>query len=256
MNTENFIKQNGVYIDESHLPDPGFEKLYLAVRIKEQRIYSNDELINLPHIDNSHPHYTEWQARKVLSKKMITYLKGKNKQLKILEVGCGNGWFSHKLAEIPQSEILALDINMFELRQAAEVFTDLNLKFVYGDIRQNILENRQFDVIVFAASVSYFFSLIEIIKCALQLLKTNGEIHMIDNFFYEAKDIIPAKQNCKDYYEKMNMPEMADYFFHHPIEDLRGFNYVFMGQKDSVFKNLFFKKNIFPWVCIRQDNIL
>ena len=91
MNTENFIKQNGVYIDERHLPDPRFEKLYLAVRIKEQRIYSNDELISLPHIDNFHPHYSEWQTRKVSSAKMITYLKGKNKQLKILEVGCGNG---------------------------------------------------------------------------------------------------------------------------------------------------------------------
>ena len=122
-------------------------------------------------------------------------------------------WFAHKLAEIPQSEIVAMDINMFELRQAAEVFTDTNLKFVYGDIRQNILENGQFDVIVFAASVSYFSSLTEIIKCALQLLKTNGEIHIIDNFFYEAKDILSAKQNCKDYYEKMNMPEMAGLFF-------------------------------------------
>ena len=256
MKTENFIIQNGVYFDKSLLPDTYFEKLYLAVRKKEQRIYRNDELLRLPHIDQCHPHYNEWYVRELSSKRLITYLRRKKNQLKILEVGCGNGWLSHKLAEIPQSEIVALDINMFELRQAANVFTNSNLKFVYGDIRKNIFEKMQFDTIVFAASISYFFSLVEIIRLALQHLTTNGEIHIIDSIFYEEEDIESAKQKCKEYYDKMGMPEMADYFFHHSIKELRGLNYTLMTQKDYVLEKLFSKRNIFPWLCIRQGTHL
>jgi hypothetical protein len=46
---------------------------------------------------------------------------------------------------------------------------------------------------------------------------------------------------------------MVDYFFHHSMSDLRCFNYELMGQKSSVLKKLFSKKNIFPWLYIRHD---
>ena len=68
-----------------------FEKLYLQLREKEKRIYTDEEVIALPEIAEGHPHYAEWQMRKQSAKRLVTYLQREQRPLKILEVGCGNG---------------------------------------------------------------------------------------------------------------------------------------------------------------------
>src|SRR3982750_3185433 len=142
MNAEYFTLQNGVYISEQ-LPDSDFEELYLSVREKEQRIFSDVELINLPEVPPGHKYHDEWAIRKASCKRLIKCLNKKDRFLNILEIGCGNGWLSHRLAEIPRKEIIWLEINLKELEQAAQVFPNHNLKFVYGDLRKNILQNRR-----------------------------------------------------------------------------------------------------------------
>ena len=252
MSGEHLSQQNGVYISEGNLPDTTFAKLYMLVRQKEQRVYSNHEIMSLPEIDTHHKQYYEWSVRKDSSKSLITYLKKKNQFLKILEIGCGNGWLSHKLAEIPRTEVTGLDINLAELQQAANVFTNSNLQFVYGDIRENILKNRQFDIIIFAGSIQYFSSPAEIINLTLESLTASGEIHIIDSFFYTEKEVEAAKQNCREYYRKMGYPDMANYYFHHLLNDMYRFNCTVKRQRTSFFKKLFLKRNVFPWLCIRH----
>lgn len=247
------IKTDGVSIPEGSVPDPFFESLYLAVRKKEQRVYSNQELLRLPDCDYAHIHYGEWLMRKASCKKLIHYFAKKNKPLQILEVGCGNGWLSHRLAEIPQATVIGLDINYVELEQGASTFLENNLKFIYGDIRKNVLQDLQFDIIVFAASISYFPSINEIIKTALWHLMTEGEIHIVDSFFYDKESLLLAKQRCQTYYEELGFPEMTDFYFHHVLDDLKNFNYSMMNKPKPFFKNIFFKKNIFPWIRIRHS---
>jgi ubiquinone/menaquinone biosynthesis C-methylase UbiE len=66
-------------------------------------------------------------------------------------VGC-----RHRLSSISR-KITGLDINFTEIQQAARVFNGCQkIKFVYGDLRSGILYGRQFDIIVFAASIQYF----------------------------------------------------------------------------------------------------
>ena len=252
MSVEYLSQQNGVYIPEGTLPDTTFEKLYLMVRQKEQRVYSNAELMNLPETAVSHRHYYEWSVRKESCKNLIAYLKKKNQFLKILEIGCGNGWLSHKLAEIPDTEVIGLDINLTELQQAAHVFTNSNLQFVYGDIREHILESRQFDIIIFAGTIPYFSSLTEIIHSTLEKLAAGGEIHIMDSFLYNTENVETAKQNCREYYRNMGFPEMANYYFHHLLSDIQLFNYTGMQERNSFFKKLFSKRSVFPWLCIRH----
>jgi len=252
MSGEYFSQQNGVYIPKGILPDTSFEKLYLLVRQKEQRVYSNAEIVNLPEIATHHKQHYEWSVRKDSCKSLIRYLKKKNQFLRILEIGCGNGWLSHKLAEIPRTEVIGLDINLTELQQAANVFTKSNLQFVYGDIRKNILQNRQFDIVIFAGSIQYFSSPTEIIHLALENLTARGEIHIIDSFLYDAKEVEAAKQNCREYYREMGIPDMANYYFHHLLNDMYQFNCTVKQQRTSFFKKLFLKRNAFPWLCIRH----
>src|SRR3954471_2426808 len=92
-----------------------FEQLYIDVRKREKRIYTDEEVLQLPDISKSHLHYNEWKFRKQSSERLINYLKHRKTALHILEIGCGNGWLASKMASIPNSVVTGLDINQPEI---------------------------------------------------------------------------------------------------------------------------------------------
>src|SRR5580658_4862747 len=102
-----------------------FEKIYITIRRMENRLYTDDEVENLPMISPKHTHSNEWAIRRRSSRRLINFLLKKQFRLRILEIGCGNGWLAHSLAVIPGSEITGLDINFTELQQAARVFNEV-----------------------------------------------------------------------------------------------------------------------------------
>lgn len=249
----NFLKQNNVYLPINYPIENAFEQLYLRLREKEGRIYKDDEVLKLPDISLDHLHHKEWQVRKKSSKRLVKHVATKRKPLQILEIGCGNGWLSNKFSEIPQTEVIGLDINLTELIQAATIFTRRNLHFVFGDIRKNVLQNMKFDIIIFAASVQYFSSFQEIIQTTLQHLNTKGEIHIIDTIFYNDKNITCAKQRGKDYLNSIGFPEMINYYFYRNWSELNNFNFRLLEQK-NIFQKIFTKTFSFPWICIKIYN--
>src|SRR5438067_1617333 len=109
-----------------HLPEISqgteFEKEYIALRSKENRIYSDEELQHLPNVEQDHPHFSEWQIRNKSAQRFIRHLTGLRRSLNILEIGCGNGWLSHKMACLPGVQVTGIDINKTELDQARRVF--------------------------------------------------------------------------------------------------------------------------------------
>lgn len=230
-----------------------FEKLYIQLRKKEQRFYTDDEVRSLPRITATHPHYKEWLLRTKSCKQLIRYLDKKRKTLNILEIGCGNGWLSAQLAKNISGHVVGMDINKEELVQAARVFGDIsNLKFIQGDLRYDKPEHNSFDIIVFAASLQYFSSLDEIIQSAFQYLKADGEIHIIDTLFYRASNVDAARQRTKDYYNSLGFPEAADYYFHHCLEDLEGFTAKILYNPASLVHKLTKNKSRFYWLRIKR----
>lgn len=230
-----------------------FEKLYIAIRKKEQRIYTNEEVALLPDIAPHHIHYSEWQIRKRSSQKLINYLRKKNKPVKIAEIGCGNGWLSAKLADIENATVTGLDINLTELQQAFEIFDHKsNLGFIYGDI--NDLTSCTFDIIVFAASIQYFPSLIQILIAAKSFLKTAGEIHILDTPFYEKDELEYAIERTKKYYSRLGHPEMSGHYFHHSINELKAFEYELLSEENFIINKLLSIKVPFPWIRIIKNN--
>lgn len=229
-----------------------FSPLYLTLREKEGRLYSDEEVLLLPDIKSFHPYYKEWQMRKKTSARLINYLSQKKKALKILEVGCGNGWLSHHLAAIADSKITGVDINFPEIQQAATVFSEVaNLKFLYGDMQSGLFKDRQFDIIIFAAAIQYFPSLAGIINTALDLLKEDGEIHIIDSHFYHSDESVAAKYRTQDYFSKLGLPRMSDWYHHHLITELEKFNYKILYKPSPLF--FFQKQNPFPWIVIKSE---
>jgi ubiquinone/menaquinone biosynthesis C-methylase UbiE len=222
-----------------------FEEEYLKLRKKENRIYSDELVSSLPLVPEDHPHAAEWKMRAQSCERLIGYLGNKNKFLKILEVGCGNGWLSHLLSMLP-GNVTGCDINQEELEQAARIFSTDRIRFSKRDQLCN--ENDIYDVIVFAASMQYFESFKETIDKFSPFLNKDGEIHVLDTHFYNKKDIETARQRTKEYFRQMNSDEMTKHYFHHSIEELKQFDHEFLYNPSfSFLKN---KNNPFPWICI------
>ena len=229
-----------------------FEEQYISIRKKEKRIYTNEEVALLPDISNYHIHYNEWLIRKRSCNRLINYLTKKNKPLKILEIGCGNGWLSAKMADIKNAKVMGLDINLTELKQAFDVFDKKpNLSFIYADIHDN-LTYCSFDIIVFAASVQYFPSAKEIISTAFSLLNNTGEIHILDSHFYEDTEVESAIERTKNYYTSLGNSEMADHYFHHTMAELKDFEYRILSQRNSIINKLLSRHQHFPWIRIKK----
>jgi ubiquinone/menaquinone biosynthesis C-methylase UbiE len=237
----------------TRLGDILFEKKYITTRSLENRLCTDNELLKLPDMPEDHPHYREWQIRKRSGRRLARYLSAMKRPLDILEIGCGNGWLSHQLAEIPGTKVTGLDINFTELQQAARVFNDdPNLTFIQGDIRSGILADQQFDFIVFADSIQYFPSLKKIIHLTLSYLKYGGEIHIMDTRFYKPAEVEIAKRQTLAYYTSLGYPEMADFHFHHNSHDLRSFHYTLLYNPKAFGNRLLGKKDEFDWVCIKN----
>ena len=230
-----------------------FEERYLNARRKENRIYRDEEVMSLPDIWESHPHYKEWMIRKKSCQRLTHYLKARSRRLDILEIGCGNGWLSNHLSRISNCHVIGSDINLTELQQAVRVFTRKSkLKFIYGDIRSGMLNELKFDMIVFAASIQYFPSLTEIINVSLPRLKSEGEIHILDSPLYKASQLTAAKERSRVYYASLGMPEMARFYFHHPVSALSAFQHKVLSNPYSI-RNRLFGKNPFPWIVVKNQ---
>lgn len=231
-----------------------FEKKYIQVRALESRLYTDEELVQLPGIAPLHPRFREWQLRKQSCRRLIRHFARKHTDLDILEVGCGNGWLTHQLAEIPGSTVVGIDINFTELQQAARVFSnDPNLRFIHGDIRSGLLEDRRFDFIVFAATLEHFPSLKKIVHLCLSHLNRGGEIHIIDTPFCRPEDVAMEERRTLAYYTSFGYPEMAEYYFHHTLNDLRSFRCSVLYNPKG-FPHRFLKnKNQHPWIRITNN---
>lgn len=231
----------------------GFEQLYTRLRRQEGRMYTDDEVALLPFIHNSHPLLREWNIRKNSCRALISYIKQRENILNILEVGCGNGWLSAKLADAADVEVTGLDINTEELEQAKRVFKRIpGLDFMNGTLQADELKDKKFDMILFAASIQYFPSMKHIINASLEHLTLLGEIHIMDSPFYGQQEMEAARQRTKDHFNGMGFPEMARYYFHHSISELGDFQYKILHHPHSWKNKLSIKKNPFYWISIKN----
>jgi ubiquinone/menaquinone biosynthesis C-methylase UbiE len=248
------IRPIGKYIDIKQRSNNGsFEEQYIALREKEQRLCSDAQVMQLPVINTDHPHAAEWLVRKRSSEKLIKQLRKMKRPLRILEVGCGNGWLSNKLASIPNTSVTGFDINSAELQQAKRVFKhQQNLKFVSENPFHAKHAAKPHDIIVFAASIQYFASLDAVISDALQHLAQHGQIHIIDSHFYKPEEIPAAKQRTAAHFASLGFPGMSAHYFHHTLHSLKTFNLRILYNPNTAWNKLRKKKAPFPWICIKK----
>ncbi|HEY3430181.1 MAG TPA: methyltransferase domain-containing protein, partial [Cyclobacteriaceae bacterium] len=216
---EKFEFEDGVYFQKSLNRKNDFEEKYRMLREKEGRIYTDEEVQNLPEIKSGHPHRSEWLLRKNSMQRLLKYVQKKGFK-NILDIGCGNGWMSKHLADT-RAQVIALDINEFELKQGARVYSNKkNLQFVYADVLHHPFEKRSFDLIILSSSIQYFSDLKLLLEKLNELLSDDGEIHIIDSTIYNDHDALLARKRSEIYYNSLGYPGMASHYFHHSWSSL------------------------------------
>lgn len=231
-------------------------ELYLRLREKEGRLYSDDVVARLPLMPDGHRFADEWRARARSASRLTRYLSARPGPLSILELGCGNGWLSNLLSSVGHS-VLGMDQNHHELKQAARVFqAHSRLSFFEADIFSAPFIRACFDVIVLASVLQYFQDAHALVSVLFNYLKPQGEIHILDTPLYLDHELDAAILRSEQYYESLGFPEMAGHYFHHCISDLDALHPKMLyqprawtlrlkhwvGQDDSPF----------PWIMIKK----
>lgn len=233
-----------------------FEKIYLQVRDKENRIFSDDEVKNLPFASDSNPHKKEWDLRAKSFQRFKKYLKSKKQNLNILDLGCGNGWFSGQLSKTFNHVFFCVDVNLTELKQGKKVFDSVQLKFAYADIFKAEIPIALIDIIIINAAAQYFPDFKRLLEKLLTLINENGEIHIIDSPFYSETEVNNARKRTIDYYRSIGFPEMTKNYFHHSFSELSRFKSKVLYNPKSFNKKVMrlfsIKDSPFPWIKITR----
>lgn len=231
-------------------------ELYLRLREKEGRLYSDDIVARLPVIPAEDRFAAEWRARSKSASRLGRYLSARPGSLSILELGCGNGWLSNLLSTAGHS-VLGMDQNRHELKQAVRVFqANSHLSFFEADIFSAPCKSACFDVIVLASVLQYFQDVTGLISLLSNYLKPNGEIHILDTPLYLDNELDAAILRSKQYYSSLGFPEMTSHYFHHCASELQALHPKILyqprvstlrlkqlaGQDDSPF----------PWIMIKK----
>jgi SAM-dependent methyltransferase len=248
-----FSFQNNIFYQQDLPRTREFETLYLSIREKENRLYPDEVVRILPEILPQHSQRSEWMRRKFSFNKIARYVQQK-KAAKILEVGCGNGWLCRHLSSVPGSEVVGIDVNETELLQGARVFADIkNLFFVYADVGTAILPFRQFDYIIFSASIQYFGNIDFVLEKLLSSLGGGGEIHIFDSPIYREENAASARRRSQDYFSSAGVPMMAQSYHHHTWKKFAPFKPVVLYNPESFLNRLrqkFSEAPPFPWLKI------
>jgi hypothetical protein len=81
---------------------------------------------------------------------------------------------------------------------------------------------------------------------------------MLDSPLYRVEEIPAARERTRTYYRSIGFPEMADYYFHHPVSALTEFSprWLYRPQGWQIRLARRFGRSVspFPWICIRQES--
>jgi len=172
----------------------------------------------------------------------------------VLDLGCGNGWFSHRLSKAV-GRVTAIDVNLPELKQAVKVFPSANIDFCYADIFTTDLTGVKFQAITLNACFQYFEDSGSLIQRLKELLTDGGEIHIIDSPFYSPERVKAAIDRTETYYRNLGFPKMADHYFHHTWNVLEKWDHEVLYSPNSLSEKLKHKlgnaNSPFPWIRIR-----
>lgn len=249
--------ENGVYLAGDL--NRTFEQEYLSVRHAEKRLYPDEMVRQLPVVPRYHMHYREWKMRRYLDFQLCKDPKVREAK-RILDLGCGNVWFTHQLACRTRGEVFGLDVNQPDLVQAARLFSSPNCHFACGDIFDDQWPLAGFDLIVLLSAIQYFPSVTKLLTRLLSLLAEEGEIHIADSPIYRTRrHADQARERSSAYFHNLGFPSASAYYHHHSLESLAPFHPQILydpGRFISRIKRIVLGQgSLFPWIKIKKQDV-
>ena len=116
-----------------------------------QNIYDNPEFFEnyqrLPRSLKGLPGAPEWPALRAL----LPALGG----LRVLDLGCGFGWFSRWARQNGASRVLAIDVSRKMLARACAQIHDPGIRYLRGDLERVRLQASSFDLVFSSLALHY-----------------------------------------------------------------------------------------------------
>ena len=187
--------------------------------------------------------YAAKDVNEILEKELNKFTN--NQELTILDVGCGNGKQSLKLAELfPQSKILAMDVSedaILELRaknknQIKAAIIDFNN---IQDMQNTIVGFApQYDVIVSFYAVYYASDVEETIELLMKYLSSQGKMILVGYSRYNNKELLEITNNYTE--EELKTSDfiessLATKLFHNHVYNTYYFDNTISFQDSKVF---------------------
>jgi 2-polyprenyl-3-methyl-5-hydroxy-6-metoxy-1,4-benzoquinol methylase len=168
-------------------------------RARQFELFSDSALRALPRVAPDHPQAARWRERARAADRLAEHLSRQNR-LVILEVGCGAGWLTHRLAvlrataELRTTRVWGIDVNERDLRQAARVFVERpSAKYLLADVLTADLPAAQFTTIVLVDTLQHLVDPVAALSRCLTLLRPGGEIHLLDGPIWRAPTVAAAR---------------------------------------------------------------
>ena len=189
---------------------------YLRARAREGRLLTDGVVARLPEVPSASPLHAEWRMRADSCSRLLAHLRSHRRRLSVVDLGCGNGWLSARMAAVEGCDVLGLDVNTVELAQARRVFGGrANLRFAEHDLLDERVPVEGADVVVLASVIQYIPRPDVVIARLLDALPASGEVHVLDSPVYDPGDVAAARDRTRRHYEAVGVPEMASAYHHH-----------------------------------------
>lgn len=237
--------------------EPDFVLAFQKVCNREHRIYSDAEVKALPRTFAYNRHIEEWKLREKSLKRFQKYLEKKEKTpLKVLDIGCGNGWFSSQLAQYEHIQVDGVDVSMFLLEQATRVFQAPNIRFFYGDVFEDIFPPDTYDLVILNDVIQFFPDLVELLNRCEYFGTEQVEIHIIDSHLYTPGKTEAEIVATRDFYTELRSEDILPYINYHQKDQLEIFRTDYL-YKPMALSKMFSNKPKFknfdrPWIRIRK----
>lgn len=231
--------------------------VYDQVRELEGRRYPDAAVARLPEVPPDDPLRAEWRRRADAAERLVRYLARSPLPLEIVEVGCGNGWLSARIARSVRARVVGLDLNGHEIEQARRVFgTVPDLSFVVADAELAGSPLPQPTTIVLASVIQYVADAPAFLRRLLGWLAPGGEVHLLDSPLYRPGEAGAARARSEAYYARLGVPAMADAYHHHETGILDGFMTEVLHDPDAPGSRIAARlpggrPSPFPWIRIR-----
>lgn len=232
--------------------------LYDTVRELEGRHYPDEIVARLPDVPSDDPLRAEWRRRADSAERLVRHLARSPLSLKVVEVGCGNGWLSALIARSINARVVGLDLNDHEIEQASRVFAMVpGLSFVVADAEVATSPLPRPTTIVLASVIQYIADVPAFIRRLLDWLAPGGEIHVLDSPLYRRGEAAAARARSAAYYVRLGVPAMADAYHHHDIGILDGFSADALHDPGALGSRVAARlrggrPSPFPWIRVRR----